>query len=48
MKIAVWRRKKNDCLWRKKLMKFFQSIFRVGVCALHTLGRHVVNETKVA
>ncbi len=20
----------------------FQSIFRVGVCALHTLGRHVV------
>ncbi len=26
---------------------FFQSIFGVGVCALHTLGRHVVNEPKV-
>ena len=24
-----------------------QSVFRVGVCALHTLGRHVVNEPKV-
>jgi hypothetical protein len=28
---------------KKKMMKdfLFQGIFRVGVCALHTLGRHV-------
>ena len=42
MKITVGKKKKNGCLWRKKVMRFFQSIFRVGVCALHTLGRHVV------
>ncbi len=34
-------RNKNDCLVRKKNDKNFQSIFRVVVCALHTLGRHV-------
>jgi hypothetical protein len=30
-------------LRRKKMMKdfLFQGIFRVGVCALHTLGHHV-------
>ena len=26
----------------EKIGEIFQSIFRVGVCALHTLGRHVV------
>ena len=31
----------------KKNGNFFQSILQVGVCALHTLGRHVVNESKV-
>ncbi len=47
VKIAVGD-EKNDCLFWKNLMKRdkkkknFQSIFRVGVCALHTLGRHVV------
>ncbi len=46
VKIAVG--KKNDCLLRKRFDEIFLSIFRVGVCALHTLGRHVVNETKVA
>ncbi len=48
MKIAVGN--KNDCLFterEKKIDKIFQSMFRVGVCALHTLGRHVVNEPKV-
>ena len=25
----------------------FQSILRVGVCALHTLGRHVVNDSRI-
>jgi len=29
-----------------KIFKVF-FFFRVGVCALHTLGRHVVNESKV-
>ena len=44
------RKKMIACYGEKKMMKdfFSQSIFRVGVCALHTLGRHVVNETKVA
>ncbi len=35
--------KKNDEGREKKI----QSVFRVGVCALHTLGRHVVNESKI-
>ncbi len=26
------------------MVKILQSIFRVGVCALHTLGRHVVKQ----
>ncbi len=49
VKIAVGNTKKKDCLFteRKKMIKNFQSIFRVGVCALHTLGRHVVNESKI-
>jgi hypothetical protein len=42
--------KKNDCLLRREKNDerfFFQGIFRVGVCALHTLGRHVANVPKV-
>ncbi len=48
MEIAVGNKKKKWLLvMEKKMMRIFQSIFRVGVCALHTLGRHVVNEPKV-
>ncbi len=50
VKIAV--RNENNCLFffskrKKMIIKKIQSVFRVGVCALHTLGRHVVNEPKV-
>ncbi len=44
MKLKVIGNKKNDCLLQKisnekrKKMKYL----RIGVCALHTLGRHVV------
>ncbi len=38
--------------WLKKMKFEFiareKNVFRVGVCALHTFGRHVVNELKIA
>jgi hypothetical protein len=46
VKIAVGKKKMIAC-YRKKNDEIFQSIFRGGVCALHTLGRHVVTESKV-
>ncbi len=40
--LQVMETKMIACLRKEKNDKIFQSIFRVGVCALHTLGRHVV------